>query len=357
MKLNKIYEAYRHVDFVENEKTGGGVKHHTVDKNAVKRYTADSYEYNDILHRHGTGIKGAKPSFKRYHIINGLQEEIHAQPKHDSDLHAFSGTSFDVFQMYLSRQTKTKIGNPLKFTVKAFTSTSTNLKIASSYAKTFLIDTELVHDHADVKSIVDETGGVRYAHVLCFELNGKKALKIDDSTGGYFSDEEQEFILPHSIDVEIYGMPTYNAEHQVLVWDAKITTDFDAAKAENIEYNAKEHHIDSVVILNAISSIDRTHTIEDNTLHNYFKNLKSAVVQMTNEFEKHGLEGKIVCKYINLILGHIARNDALIIKISEQMKIIIKELGFNKDYLLHAIEPGQNVKATTGTFDKIMDSK
>jgi hypothetical protein len=355
MKLNKIYEAYRHVDFVQNEKTGDGVKHEVVDKNAVKRYTADSYEYNDILHRHGAGIKGAKPAFSKYHIINGLQEEIHAQPKHDTDLHAFSGTSFDVFRMYVDNRTKTKIGNPLKFMVKAFTSTSSNLKIATSYAKSFLSETELVHDHEDVKNIVDATGGIRYAHVLCFELNGKKALKIDDSTGGYFSDEEQEFVLPHSIDVEIHGMPTYNAEHQVLVWDAKITTDFEKVKAEPIEYNPKDHHVDSVAILTAITALVRSDAIDNDSLYDYLKNLRSSVQQMTNEYVKHGSEGKIVCKYINLILVHIAKNDVLIDKIGNQLKIIIKELGFNKDYLLHAIEPGQNVKALTSTFDKIMD--
>lgn len=353
MKLNKIHEAYRHVDFVQNEKTGDEVKHEVVDKNAVKRYTADSYEYNDILHRHGSGIKGSRPAFNKYYTINGLQQEIHAQPKHESDLHAFSGTSFDVFGMYLDR--RTKIGSPLKFMVKAFTSTSTNLKIATSYAKSFLSDTDLVHDHEGVKSIVDATGGVRYAHVLCFELNGKKALKIDDLTGGYFSDEEQEFILPHSIDVEIHGMPTYNTEHQVLVWDTKITTDFDKVKAEPIEYNPKDHDVDGATILAAITSLVRSEAISNNSLYKHLNHLKSAVQQMTNDFLKHGSEGRIVAKYINLILGHIANNDELIDKISPQMKIVIKELGFNKDYLLHVIEPGQNVKALTSTFDKIMD--
>lgn len=354
MKLNKIHEAYRHVDFEKNVETGDSVKHEVVDKLAVKRYTSDSYEYNDILHRHNTNIKGPKPAFSKYHIINGLQEEIHAQPIHDSDLHVFSGTSFDIFNLYLSKGIQ--IGKPIEFIVKAFTSTSTDLKIATSYAKTFSRNNEMVRDDSEIQHMFSGMhDGAFYQHALCFELNGKKALKIDDSTGGYFSDEEKEFILPHSINVRIHGLPTYDDKHEVIVWDAEILTDFSTTKVEMIEYDPREHEIDVHSIMTAISEIEHDHTITDASLNDYVKNLKSGIKQMANDFVKHGQEGKIVAKYINLILTNIAKDEVLIQKIKPHLRIILKLLGFTPEYLLHGAEPGQSAKRITTVFDKIMD--
>lgn len=353
MKLHKIQEAYRHVDFEKNVEDGDKVKHETLDKKAVTRYTRDSYEYNDILHRHKTGIKGPRPEFHKYDIINGLQAEIHANPKHETNIHVFSGTNFDVFYMYLRHHVQ--IGKPLRFTVKAFTSTSTDLKIASSYAKSFMSGTELVHDHEVIKNIVDETTSVRYSHVLCFELGGKKALKVDTEAGGYFGDKEKEFILPHSIDVEISGMPTFDKTHMVLVWDAKILTDFDKATAEPIEFIPEEHNIDENGIFDAIQRISRDKAFDDSELNDNFYHLKDAIRSMTHTaFTKHGQEGKIVTKYINLIFNHIRNKTDMIEHLKPNLKIVIEKLGFTKDYLLHGIEPGMSISNLTKVYDQIM---
>jgi hypothetical protein len=55
-------------------------------------------------------------------------------------------------------------------------------------------------------------------------MNDAKALKIDKDVGGIFGDEEKEFILPHSIEVEVHGVPSIHLEREVVlvIWDTKI---------------------------------------------------------------------------------------------------------------------------------------
>lgn len=226
MKLSIIKEAFKDVkDKVAINSNAGDEVSHTVDakqNQAIRGYTADSMAHNDFLHRRHHRTMGVTNKDEMYHEVNSIQHAIHSQPTL-KDLHTFSGVQIDIYGLFLHH--KVKPFSKIRFVIPSFTSTTTAFTAVGEYAKTFGILDAPQEFKSFITSHLQNDSNVRtYKNVLCFDLHESKALKIDKNVGGIFGDEEKEFILPHSISVEVDGTPTiYEEQHSVLViWDAKI---------------------------------------------------------------------------------------------------------------------------------------
>lgn len=225
MKLIKITEAFRDVEdkIKENGAIGDDVSHNVepYERDAIKEYTNDSRSHNDLLHRRHHRTKGGALDEKVYHEINILQKTIHRQKPLD-EIHVFSGVHVDIDALYHLHDLKPF--SKIEFFVPSFTSTTTALESVDGYAKLFHVDEatsavrNLILSHGpDIKS---------YRNVLCFNLHGKQALKIDSGNGGVFGDSEKEFILPHSATIQISGQPTIKKmasdDLALVIWDAEL---------------------------------------------------------------------------------------------------------------------------------------
>lgn len=240
MKLTKIVEAFRDVEhnIKDNGELGDKVSHpvEISDQDAIKHYTNDSRAHNDLLHRRHHRVKGGSPEAGVYNEINTIQRIIRKQEPL-SGLHVFSGVHADIDALVHLRGAKPF--TTFRFHVPAFISTTTAFASVDSYAKLFHVSDA---SPAFRDFITAHDPSIKfYRNVLCFDLHGKKALKIDKQNGGVFGDDEKEFILPHSSDVEITGTPSIKLTSAagsvtaLVIWDAELigTEDKDIAHHED----------------------------------------------------------------------------------------------------------------------------
>lgn len=251
MKLAKITEAFRDVEdkLKDNGEIGDKVSHpvESDEKTAIEHYTGDSRAHNDLLHRRYHGVKGGAIHKEVYNQINTLQKIIHRQPELKG-IHVFSGVHADIDTLF--HVGGAKPFSILEFFVPSFTSTTTAFEAVGSYAKLFYVNSS---SDDFVKMIKDFDPAVTsYRNVLCFDLHGKKALKVDRENGGVFGDEEKEFILPHSATIRISGAPTIRYCNRnalpdrscvLLIWDAELVKVED--KTISPEHDEKLRQLDT----------------------------------------------------------------------------------------------------------------
>lgn len=229
MKLTKIVEAFKDVEdkIKENGDQGDAISHpvHIADQSAIKNYTDDSRAHNDLLHRRHHKVKGGARDAAVYREINTIQRIIHKQEPLP-ELHVFSGVQTDIDALIQLRGVKPF--STFEFFVPSFISTTTAFKSVDSYAKLF----NVADATSSLKDLIkSHNPNVKYyRNILCFDMHGQRALKIDAENGGVFGDSEKEFILPHSATVKITGTPTIKmafaghsaSETAFVVWDAEL---------------------------------------------------------------------------------------------------------------------------------------
>jgi hypothetical protein len=234
MKLTKIVEAFKDVEdkIKENGEQGDMVSHGVSpsEKTAIKDYTNDSRAHNDLLHRRHHGAKGGTMDAKVYEGIKTLQQAIQKQEPLEG-MHTFSGVKVDIDALFHAKSIKPF--STLQVFVPAFTSTTTHFSTVDSYAQLFYVNDA----SRELKNLITAhtPSAKSYRNILCFDLHGQRALKIDDKNGGVFGDSEKEFILPHSANIKISGTPTIKiptdamvggstttSPSVLVVWDAEI---------------------------------------------------------------------------------------------------------------------------------------
>lgn len=325
MKLQFLKEAYKDVvgKMNKNSDIGDDAQVPELDehvKKSIERYTYSSSVTNMSMRDVASGHKfSCGLGYEKIEDINNLQKAAHSII-HKKPPHLFSGISVDIFR--IKQVHGVSLDAPLRLHSPSFTSTSVDFDIAGGFCKSFMLrKCQMAVDM--LKKLGHDSSVYSYKHLLCFE-GVEKFLKVCDEVGGYFGDEEREFILPHSIDIEISATPTieYSGPTTVLfIWDTKIIHFHDKTFEHDEKYDPTQfdpgvidlaHDIQSCIEKNELGTdtdvVRLISTLKYGRIHQppystYIKNGVAALLLMLKDVDLIDKEAKLiknVLKYLNL---------------------------------------------------------
>lgn len=325
MKLQFLKEAYQDVvgKMNKNSDIGDDAQVPELDEHAKKsigRYTYASSDTNLSMRDVAAGHKFSSGlSHQKIEDINNLQNAAHSI-SHKKPPHLFSGISVDIFR--IKQVHGVSLDAPLRLHSPSFTSTSVDFDIAGGFCKSFMLrKCQMAMDM--IKKLNHDASVYSYKHLLCFE-GVEKFLKVCDEVGGNFGDEEREFILPHSIDIEISAIPTieYSGPTTVLfIWDAKVLHYHDKVFEHHEKYDPSQvdtgaidlaHDIQScieknelggnvdVAVVRLISTL-KTGRIHQPSYSTYIKEGVVALLMMLDDVDLIGKEAKLIKNILNYL--------------------------------------------------------
>lgn len=325
MKLQFLKEAYKDVvgKMNRNSDVGDDAQVPELDehvKKSIGRYTYSSSDTNLSMRDVAAGHKFSSGlSRQKIEDINNLQSAVHSIT-HKKPPHLFSGISVDIFR--IKQAHGVSLDAPLRLHSPSFTSTSVDFDIAGGFCKSFMLrKCQMAIDL--IKKLGHDSSVYSYKHLLCFE-GAEKFLKVCDEVGGRFGDEEREFILPHSIDIEISATPTieYSGPTTVLfIWDTKIIHFHDKTFEHHEKYDPSQiddgaialaHDIEACIDKNELGTntdvVRLISTLKNGRIHQpscstYIKEGVVALLLMLKDVDLIDKEAKLikhVLKYLNL---------------------------------------------------------
>lgn len=179
---------------------------------AIKEYTEYSKDLNDYLHNRETKPKTTPEDMDHESHAYDLHEALN-QHKTPHELHVYSGVKKSPEHLFTHKEGETKKTKADVRTTQ-FTSTSISKKEARFFS---------VHDKEskyNEKHINEYDPSHRLTHVL-------KIHVPKGHIGGYIAHhsahpEEREFLLPPGTRMSIHHKPTYDGDHHVMTWHAKV---------------------------------------------------------------------------------------------------------------------------------------
>lgn len=359
MKLNEI----RFKDVVSEIDNHREVAIHTkpkLDKDelrVVKKYTADSFRLNNVMHSIHTSGKlplnhdTNKDEAEDAKILNNA---IFTHPLTKS-LTLFSGVKFDVADLWVVRKVNRNISIPI--TLPAFTSCSSSLIQAESfsadlkkhvhtaYAKHERLNDEDEHEDVDPEITIHEK---KFSSILMFNVRvGDPVLSVSEHS---YSSTELEYILPAGCEIIIDPKPIHKqsgSKKTLLIWKCRIkfpaATYLETVITTNLEEisnelsNIDEVHADMIHFRDALEEID-SELRTDERFHVQLGRQISVSIRLINKFNTNptkfnAKKAFLICSLLFKYWFIIHNNGVIPSSIAERIKALEKEFEISEvDY-------------------------